>query len=50
VVNEEARLHLIVDAEIVGGVDGAELDLSGSDDGKEPRFELGGPPRAAPDG
>jgi len=50
VVNEEGRLLLIVDAEIVGRVDGAELDLTGSDDAKDPRFQLRGPPRAAPDG
>ena len=48
VVNEEGRLLLIVDAEIVGRVDGAGLDLTGSDDGKEPRFELRGPPRPPP--
>jgi Fe-S cluster assembly iron-binding protein IscA len=48
VVNEEGRLLLIVDAEIVGRVDGAELDLTGNDDGKEPRFELRGPPRPPP--
>jgi Fe-S cluster assembly iron-binding protein IscA len=48
VVNEEGRLLLIVDAEIVGRVDGAVLDLTGSDDGKEPRFEFRRPPRPAP--
>ena len=48
VVHEEDRLLLIVGAEIFERVDGAELDLTGSDNGKEPRFELREPPRPAP--
>lgn len=50
VVDEGGRTLLIVDGEIVGRVDGALLDLSVSDNGNEPRFELRGPPRPAPSG
>jgi Fe-S cluster assembly iron-binding protein IscA len=47
-VNEEERLLLIVDTEIVGRVDGALLDFTRGTDDAEPRFELRepGPPEA----
>jgi Fe-S cluster assembly iron-binding protein IscA len=50
VVDEGNRPLLIVDAEIVVRFDGAVLDLTVSDNGNEPRFELRGPPRSAPSG
>ena len=48
VVDDGGRPLLIVDAEIVGKVDGAILDLTRSEGGREPRLELREPPRPAP--
>lgn len=48
VVDEEGRPLLIVDAEIVGRLDGALLDFTRGTDDPEPRFELREPPAPGP--